>query len=257
MPDNESSPLPRSVLVADDALYQRIKSDPDSVGLLNDVDAMIIPFSGRAAAHERESDAIRDVLVAAGQLIPQSLLVKNPYEAASYESAADALLAFASAKYHALANVAKLLGATEVKFVDVKTDQDVTRWGAGLFAKLPVGGGSAKANHDVTKKLGKRLEARMSFPGAAPAPADALAYLSRRNLSNDQQLRDLIEMRTGDNAISSYEIKFSGTRESTANLISALSIANAGPAKAVSIGGDFSRTVSANTSIEITTEIKF
>jgi len=257
MRNDEVDRLPRSVIVADNDLYREIVMGPDSVSLLEDLDAMVIPLSGKAEAHERENAAIREVLLAAGQLIPRALLVRNPYEAASYELAADALEAFASAKYHALANVARLLGAREVEFIDAKIDQSVDRWGANLLIRTPWANGTGSASNEVTKKLEKRLEAQMSFPGGEPAPTEALDYLRRRNLANDQQLRDLVEMRTGTNLISAYKMKFSGTRESAANLLSALTIANSGPAKAASVGGDFSKKADGTSSIEITTKITF
>ncbi|WP_300268958.1 hypothetical protein, partial [Microbacterium sp.] len=44
---------PRSVLVADDDLYLRIEHDPANVALLEDVNAMIVPYSGRAELNAR------------------------------------------------------------------------------------------------------------------------------------------------------------------------------------------------------------
>ncbi|TFB66161.1 hypothetical protein [Cryobacterium sp. Hz9] len=251
------SALPRSVLVADDRLYRAISQNPDSVTLLEDLDAMVIPYSGRAEVNEQQSASIREVLLAAGQLISGALLIRNPYETASYEFAEYAIESFASAKYHALANVARLLGAREIHVVDAKVAHTVAKSGAGVKAKIPAGGAEAEISKEVSKKLEERLEGHMKFPGAEPAPEDALVYLRRRNLSNDQQLRDLVEMRTGANPISHYKVTLSGTRESAANLRSALKIANAGPVKAVDIGASFSKTAESISSIEITIEIAF
>ena len=251
------SVLPRSVLVADDRLYRQISQNSDSVALLEDLDAMVIPYSCHAEVNAQQTAPIREVLLAAGQLTAGALLIKNPYETSSYEFAEFAIETFASAKYHAIANVARLLGAREIHVVEAKVDHNVANWGAGVKGKIPVGGGEAEISHEVTKKLEERLEGHLKFPGSDPAPEDALAYLLRRNLSNDQQLRDLVEMRTGTNLISHYKMTLSGTRESAANLRSALKIANAGPVKAVEIGASFSRTAESISSIEITTEITF
>lgn len=248
---------PRSVLVADDRLYREILQGSDSVGLLEDLDAMVIPYSGRAEVNEREVATVREILLDAAQLIPGALLVKNPYEANSYEFAELAIETFASAKYHALANVARLLGAREVRFVEAKADRSAAAWRGDAKASAPAGGGEVEITNEVTKKLEARLEGQMKFPGADPVPGDALAYLQRRNLSNDYQLKELVEMRTGTNLISDYKVTLSGTRESAANLRSALKIANAGPVKAVDIGVSFSKTAESISSIEITTEIVF
>lgn len=249
--------LPRSVLVADGQLYRNISQSPDSIGLLEDLEAMVIPHSGKAEANEQEVLSVRELLSAAGQLISGTLLIRNPYDAASYEFAEYAIETFAIAKYHALANVARLLGAREVHFLEAKVDHDIAKWGAVATATVPAGGGEAELSNEVTKKLEERLESVMKFEGSGPDPEDALAYLRQRNLSNDQQLRGLVEMRTGTNPLTEYKMTLSGTRESTANLKSALKIANAGPVKAVDIGGSFSKSAEWISSIEITTEIKF
>ena len=70
-------------------------------------------------------------------------------------------------------------------------------------------------------------------------------------------MKDLVELRTGTNPISDYKVTLSGTRESAANLRSALKIANAGPVKAVQIGASFLKTANSISSIEITTEVTF
>ena len=44
--DSEATLLPRSVVVVDDHLYREISESPDSVDLLDDLDAMVIPYSG-------------------------------------------------------------------------------------------------------------------------------------------------------------------------------------------------------------------
>lgn len=253
----EPQVLPRSVLVADERLYREILQGPDSVALLEDLDAMVIPYAGNPEVNEHEASAIRDLLLASAQLVPGALLVRNPYEAAAYEFAELAIESFASAKYHALANVARLLGAREVRFVEAKVDRNTSTWRGDAKAKIPAGGAEAEISNEVSKKLEERLEGQMKFPGSEPAPEDAVLYLRRRNLSNDQQLKDLVEMRTGANLISDYKMTLSGTRESAANLKSALKIANAGPVKAVEIGATFSKTAESIRSIEITTEIIF
>lgn len=249
--------MPRSILVADARMYRQIAHDSDDVALLEDLDAAIVPYSGRPEVNEQQILTVRDALSAAGQLIPGTLLIKNPYETTNYEFAEQAIESFASAKYHALANTARLLGAREIHFIEAKTSSNTSNSTGGAKVKIPAGAGQADITKDLTKKLEERLEGLMKFPGAEPAPQEALDYLRRRNLSGDQQLKDLVEMRTGANLISEYKMTLSGTRESTANFKSALKIANAGPVKAVDIGGSFTRTAETINSIEVTTEIFF
>lgn len=254
--DSEATPLPRSVLVVDDHMYRRISESPDSVDLLDDLDAMVIPYSGKAEANIAEVASLRRLLLDAGQLAPGSLLVKNPYTTATYEPADLALEAFALAKYHALANVAKHLGATKVSFVDAQVDNAESSWNAAAKAKVSVAKADAQVSREVTQKIAKKLHGEMTFDGAAPDIESALESLRVRNLMSDQQLRYLIELRTGTNPIASYKMTLSGTRESSANLRSALNLAVSVP-ESPEGSASFTRVVNTISNIDITTEITF
>lgn len=255
---SESKPIrPRSVLVADDEMYLRLAHDANDVRLLADADALIVPYSVEPALNTGTVDSVRTLLRESGQLVPKSLLIKNPYQAESYESADDAIGTFAITKYHAFANVARLLGATEVRFIEARVELEDTNWQAKVAAMLPSGGGEAEAAREVSKKLEDRLSGHLTFGGG---PADAVAaddYLQQSRLSRDPQLRSLVDMRTGVNLLNGYEFTLSGTRESSSNLTSALHIANAGPVKAVEIGAKFAMMAKAIRNVEIKTEIVF
>lgn len=230
--DRETQPLPRSVLVVDEDLYRQISENPDSVDLLDDLDAMVIPYWGKAEVNVTEVASLRRLLLDAGQLAPGSLLVKNPYAPATYEPADLALEAFALAKYHALANVAKHLGATRVSFVDAQVDDAESSWNTAAKAKAHAVKAELRASREVTQKIAKKLRGEMTFDGAPPDIDSALESLRVRNLMSDQQLRYLIELRTGTNPIASYKMTLSGTRESSANLRSALNLAVSVPTSA-------------------------
>lgn len=248
---------PRSILVADDDLYLRIAHDSDDVRLLADSDAMIVPYSVEPALNARAIESVRTLLRDSGQLAPKSLLIKNPYQAESYESADEAIGTFSITKYHAFANVARVLGATEVRFLEAKVELENSSLQAKIAAMLPAGGGDVEAAREVTKKLEDRLSAHLTFDGGAPNPAAADDLLKRSHLAHDPQLRALVNMRTGGNLLTRYDFTLSGTRESTSNLTSALQIANAGPVKALEIGAKFSMMAKAIRNIEIKTEITF
>lgn len=259
MTDILNSRSPRSVLVAENSLYLDIASDPNSVSLLDDLDAMIVPHSVMPAGNDVQVAAVRELLSTAGQLLPGSLLIKNPYESDVFEFSEHALESFASAKYHHLATVAKLLGAKDVQFEDAKIERQTKATNGGIRAIIPgFGGADADVSKEFARKLDDRLEGRLIFGGGAPDPEAALEYLSLHNLATNQQLKSLVEMRTGSNPIQSYRMTLSGTRESDANLRAALSIAESvSGKKGVTIGASFTREVTSIRSIEITTSIEF
>lgn len=259
MTDISTIRSPRSVLVAENSLYLDLVSDPNSVGLLDDLDAMIVPHSVMPAGNELQVAAVCELLSAAGQLIPGALLIKNPYESDVFEFSEYALESFASAKYHHLATVAKLLGAKDVQFEDAKIERQTTATNGGIKAIIPgFGGADADVSREVARKLDDRLEGRLTFGGGEPDLEAALEFLRLHNLANDQQLRSLIDMRSGSNPIQGYRMTLSGTRESDANLRAALSIAESvSGKKGINIGASFTREVRSIRSIEITTSITF
>lgn len=262
--DNGTRPLPRSVLVASDQLYLRLSSSPKDVELLDDMNAMVVPYSVRPAFHDAEVTFVRDQLDASGQLVPGSLLIKNPYDSVSYEFAEAAIEAFASAKYHAMANVARLLGAREVHFKEAKVETRQSEWRFGIKGKLKVAVADGQASNQVKDQIKAQLDGQLTFPGSRPRVDEAIAYMARRNLSSDQQLRDLVDMRSDagldvddQNLVLSQVVRISGTRESESNFRSALNIANAGPIKALQIGSTFTKSATSIRNIEIITEITF
>lgn len=256
-PATTDAPLPRSVTVLDDKAYVKIIENPKAVALIDDLDALVVPYSGQAAVHEDEVAHVRDVLVRSGQLVQGAFLIKNPYEGETYEPAETAVEAFAVAKYHALANVVRLLGAREIEFVEVRMSNESGNFLANAKLGLSKIGGEAEASQEVKQKLKEKLQARMVFPGSSPDTEAAISYLTRRNLRGDQQMRDLVDMRTGTNPISHYKMTFSGTRESASNFSAGLKLASAAEALGVSLGGRFTKTLESIRDIDIETEINF
>jgi hypothetical protein len=250
---------PRSVLVVRDDHYIRMLGDPNALPLINDVDAMVVPYSHRPEVHEGQVSTVRKLLQSSGQLVAGALLIKNPYESGRYEQADHALETFASAKYHAMAEVARLLGARDVSFVEAKIENTVSGWNGGNKLKVPgLARGQGSIEREVKKNVKGKLDLRLQFPGSAPDPVQASAYLVQHNLQHDPRLQSLVRMRTGDNLVRLYEMTLNGTMESAANVKSALNIASAGPIRdQVTLGGTFIKTAKSIMSIEITTVITF
>lgn len=249
---------PRSILIVDDRRYREISQSPQYVDLLQDPESAVVPYSVRPESNEIQVIAIREMLLQAGQLVSGALLIKNPYEDEVYAFADSALEIFASAKYHHLANVARLLGAKEVDFIEAKVERETNRVQAALKAIIPgLGGGEVDVANEVAKKLDERLQGEMRFTGADAAIDDALGYIRDHYLSNDHQLQALVDMRRGENSLQHYKMSLSATRESDANFKCAARVSSKVPAKAINIGATFANNAESFRNIEITTEISF
>jgi len=256
--------MPRSVLVAADDLYLRLADSPRDVALLDDLNAMVIPYSVQPVFHVTEVASVREHLLETGKHVPGSLLIKNPYDIDSYEFAESAIEAFASAKYHAMANVARLLGAREVQFKEARVETRQKEWAFGLKGNAKAINADGEATSQVKDQIRAQLHGQLTFPGSRPRVLEALEYMKRRNLSDDQQLRDLVDMRDDrgldgpdQNLVQSQVVRVSGTREAESSFRSALSIANAGPIKALQIATSFAKSATSIRNIEIVTEITF
>lgn len=100
---------PRSVLVVDDSTYFKIAERRETVHLLENTDALIVPYSGHAELNRSAAVAVHNLLAEAGQLVPKALFIRRPYDADGYELAENAMESFSVAKYHAFGNLARIL----------------------------------------------------------------------------------------------------------------------------------------------------
>lgn len=249
--------LPRSIFIADDLTYWKIAGDPSNVDLLADRDAMIVSYLAEPEVNEVEVTSVRALIDAAGQLSRGALLVRNPYADNSYALADHAIAEFTGAKYRALARVAGLLGATRVDVREVKVEHSKLTWAAGIRAALKGGQGDAEATREVKKKVENSLKGQFTYDGGPTDVVAAQEFLGRRKLTADQQLMDLVELRSGKNTIRRYHMTIDGVREADANFKAAVNLANAGPVKLLGVGAAFSQTVSTLSRIEIEIEITF
>ncbi|MGX1696380.1 hypothetical protein ACWIBQ_13450 [Microbacterium keratanolyticum] len=257
MSDESPAVRPGTVLVADESLYLQLSQDPANVHLLDDTSAMVVPYRGRPELNAASVSEVRGLLESTGRLVPNTLLIRSPYDVDDYETAEDAIEAFSVAKYHSFANVSRLLGAKEVRFVEARVDVEQTDWQARVAAFIPAASGEVEATREVVKKIEDRLSGRLQFTGAAPDSDAALDYLRRSYLSRDPVLRSLVDMRSGGNLITNYEFTLSAIRESTASFKSTLQLASAGPVKALEIGARFSMMAHSVRDVDIKTEVIF
>lgn len=142
-------------------------------------------LAATAELNARAVASVHSLLQSSGQLAAGALLIRNPYEPDSYEMSEDAIESFSVAKYHAFANVSRMLGAKQVRFLEAKAESQDESWQAKIAAILPAGSGDAEAVRDVAKKLDDRLSGHLTFEGGAPDPEAAREYLRRSYLTHD------------------------------------------------------------------------
>lgn len=249
--------MPRSIVVVDSVKYQLMAADAHDVELLQSTDAMVIPFTGSIKHIADQVEPVRQLLKESDQFAPGVVLIKDPFAKAGYVpavSSADALSALASTKYHLLANTVRLLGAREFSFEDVRAEHDATEVAAEVSVKAPAKAVDVQVSQttSITNRLRAKLEGKMLFEGGEPDSKAALEHLRLHQLDGDQQMRTLVEMRTGQNLITQYRLTFNCTRESVLNVKAAASVA-----KVVGVEANFQMNSTSLSEIEIETTILF
>lgn len=257
---NSHSPklMPKSVFVTDDATYRKLINDPKGVLLVEDTEALIVPYSAKPEANDALVRDIRDTLISAGRLESGSLVIKNPFEPMQYEPASSAIETFSMAKYYHFANLAKLLGAKSLSFQEAADEQQSSSVKAGASIKASKAAeAKANLNQAATAALKSNLQQNMIFGGSDPQIDQATAYLEKHFLNFDQQMTSLIELRSGANPIQSYHVTVNLSKESESTLNVGLALTEKLSMIGVNLGGSLNKAGFASSNIEVVTEITF
>lgn len=247
-------PLPPAAIVVDDKTYREIASDPSRVHRLEAPDSLVIPYSAEPVARPDAIIAVRNKLIDRDLLVMNQLLVRNPYDVASYSSADDAIEAFVKAKYYHLASIAALLGASSIEFVKVEVEKNKSDLVGKAKADLKLMKGSADVGHSLKKLLDNRFEAKTELGGRTADIDAARAFMLERRLSNDPDVVGLIDLCSTGNPLQKHRMKVNGLLESAKTLKAGLELAAAIDTPA-GVSASFSRAVESISSIEVTTVI--
>lgn len=254
--DQTQLPLPRSVLVVGDEEYERISHTPEAVDSLQHAEAMIIPYSSTPIANRALVESVRELIRSADQLASDALLIRNPYERDAYVSASDSIQTLAVAKYHHLAVVASLLGATTMsleKTAVEKSDQS-------LRGRLSLGvkglGVMGRAAAEIRSALQEQLQLKTVFPGSEPDRDEALAYIREHGLAADKSFTSLVALRNDKNPVREYTLVLNGIKEAELNIRAALKLTTVVP-RLLEASGNFVLTARTISDVKLHTLIRF
>ena len=184
----------RTVLVLNDGDVDFLRYEGGGNVLLDD-EVHIIEFPLDAANE--------GVSMLGSRLRRGDVLVQSPYDEERYEPLQDSIRAFAKEKCRYVSRVCQMLGAREVKFQETTEHVEESRKtdsvkGSATVKGGPLGGsGSAGYYSEFEGGLLEelRLQLKEVFAGGDPDVAGAETLLRESNLTNDVDLRNLIEMR--------------------------------------------------------------
>ncbi|MFW5473170.1 hypothetical protein ACOCJ5_07670 [Knoellia sp. CPCC 206450] len=254
MTSNVPAERRRTVVVLGEGEHKAIIRDPDRVDLIDDPEAQFVTFPGNSG----EQNALSELLRTQDLLRPGTLAVQSPYDTERYVAVGEAMTEFTVEKFLILTRLAKVLGAKEVTFEDVRIDQKKSSWTTDGSVSTITTKVETEVNGRIAAQLHERLRGKHVFPGSPPDIAGARELLARLRLTGDPQLATLIELRDGDNAIREQEILLNATREASGNINAALRIAG-GPAKLKLAGfsSELARQWENKLEVEVRTLVKF
>jgi len=238
------------VLTAEDARLSR--TDPGTVDALDSPEALLVALPER---HEPgPPDKLLERLRQSNRLRPGALLVQSPFNVDHYEPADRALAEFAVEKFMLLSRLCSILGATRVTTEHVTSDRrKTTTRGAGT-AKVRVQNAQAKVDHELVEWVTSRLQLNDNFRGGVPNISEAQAFLRERGLEDDEELASLVDLRAGENPLTSRQISLSLTRDSSENLRIAAQFTTM---KFLKVDAEFLRQVEDHLDVTIEATIKF
>lgn len=136
-------------------------------------------------------------------------LLQDPYDTDLYmpleeDQISDSLLESAKKRYFVFEQVVKNLGALSLTIKEEQSRSSDVKGSVSGNYKVT----AASANFDISKRLKESIKIHTEFPpeeSKINIPA-AVDILTRYNLDSDRELRQLIELRRGDNPISKREV---------------------------------------------------
>jgi hypothetical protein len=240
----------RVILVLTDEQLRAGRRDDILVDYFDDDEATVIEIPGSL----RSDDPLIQHLSAQNRLRPGSLLIQSPYNPSQYEFADAAVTEFAVAKFMVLTKVCQRLGATSVKVDNVNAKARNEAMQADIAAKTPVQSASVETNLKLEKHVREKLQLEDTFPGGPADAEGARQLLQDAGLEGDTALESLIDMRSGNNALTKREIKLSLTQDASHNLHVAAKYSGL---KVAHLSSHFTRQVQENTDVVLSATITF
>ena len=188
----------RTVLVLDDGDvdYLRYEGGGDVIG---DDQVLIIPYP-----LDGDSEVVTSLVSSLGSYPRRGdVILQSPYDSETYARLEHSVRTFSKEKSKCVSRICQKLGARKVKFSETTESAEMSRsmnsvkGSADVRGPLVGGSGSASYSSEIERDLLEeiKLKFRDIFVGGDPDVAAAQRLLKENNLTNDVDLRGLIEMR--------------------------------------------------------------
>ena len=247
-PDEPSRRKIVLVLNQDDIEALRYEDGGDD--LLNNEEVHIL------SSHPSQPGLAVQALIDQGLVMPDTVLVQNPFEKSLYHHEPEAIGQIVQAKWQHFSTLCSLLGASEVKIEDKKKKRIESS--SNLSHQIDigtVGDVETKIKKDNLDSIISGLTLIDTFEGGDPNVQAADEFLQRTGLSGDMSMRGLLDIfQRQSNKIKSRRIELNLTIEAHRNL-KVLANLNV-PRFLTSLEIDYERKVHEQTEYTLTLAVK-
>lgn len=186
----------KTILVLKKVDVERCKYEDNASDLLLDDEVYVLSFP----IEESTNKPLFLQNIKENQLItPGTLLIQNPFDPESYQELSKAAESFALEKHLHFSNLCKLLGAKKVcvKETNIKIKNEKMR--LDLNGKYKITDVQAECENERLDRLRSSLCMVDEFHGGSPDIGSAENFLRTKGLIHDPAMKNLLELRQGDN----------------------------------------------------------
>ena len=172
------------------------------------------------SSHPSEPDLSVQALIDQGLVMPNTVLVQNPFEKSLYHHEPEAEAQIAQTKCQHFSTLCSLLGASEVKIEDRKKNKVESSSNLSNRVDIPtVGSVESEINKENLDSFISGLTLTDTFEGGEPNVKAANAFLQRTGLWGDTSMRGLLDIvQSQTNKIKSRKIELNLMTEARRNL---------------------------------------
>lgn len=187
-------------------MYQRLDDEPDAQALLRTpeisvVSAELSPQAAGLAVHGKDLWAGR-------------VYLQSPLELNRYVEAADAESIFALDRQHRYLMLCQILGARSVEVMRVDRIKSSQTDSLKLGASKAGVGANVSASSILEESLERRLKQNAIFIDPCTDLAQARKHIEHYGLTGDLDFYSLVDLRSHQNALGSYDCEYSLTSSS-------------------------------------------
>ena len=186
--ESELKKEPDIILILDKTSIDRLEYEENGPNLINAKELLVIPFTRGSKQSFLQS------LEERGLMQRSAVLVKDPYDCMEYDEITQAPFNFAIKKSLYFSFFCHLLGAKDVRVINIDTVKKKVETSVQLLGKVKSFGAEGKTETEKIDKFKRSLHLHDVFSSSQPNIEEAEAFLHRHRLEGDINMTSLFQI---------------------------------------------------------------